>query len=397
MKNRTKILIAVLLVLLLAGCAGEAAPAEVPEPSNVPGTAEAPEATESPETTEEPGTVDAEAVGDETDPNVLRLASAKKQIRNKKVGRYGMVPVYGRDIKDGVYPVHVDSSSPFFKIAAAELIVEDGELYGRITIPSMSYLYVYPGTIKQARNAAKDTWIGFEEVEHQTVFTIPVRALDTEMECAAYSKARKKWYARQLVFYASSLPADALLIDLPDYELIEAAVDAFDLEGVEELLSAPQAAQAGSLPPPEAVYVDLPDGEYSIEVNMTGGSGRASISSPTLLIVRGGRAYARLIWSSAYYDYMTIEKDWFYNLTTDGGNSTFEIPITAMDDPISVVADTTAMGDPLEIEYTLTFYSDSIGEKGQIPQEAAKKVLVIAAVIIVAGGVLNWYVKKKRA
>ena len=130
---------------------------------------------------------------------------------------------------------------------------------------------------------------------------------------------------------------------------------------------------------------------------MTGGSGRASVSSPTLLTVRQGKAYARLLWSSAYYDYMTIDSDRFFNLTTDGGNSTFEIPISAMDDPISVVADTTAMGDPLEIEYALTFYSDSVGDKGQIPQEAAKKVLVIAGAVIVVGGVLNYFVKKKRA
>ena len=43
-----------------------------------------------------------------------------------------------------------------------------------------------------------------------------------------------------------------------------------------------------------------------------------------------------------------------------------------MDEPVSVIADTTAMGSPHEVEYTLLFYSDSIGSKGQLPQEAAK-------------------------
>jgi hypothetical protein len=129
---------------------------------------------------------------------------------------------------------------------------------------------------------------------------------------------------------------------------------------------------------------------------MTGGSGRASISSPTLLIIRDGKAYARLLWSSAHYDYMILEDTVYYNLSDDGGNSSFEIPITAMDEGIPVIADTTAMGDPVEIEYTLTFYAESIGDKGMIPQEAAKKVLLVAAVIIVLGGVLNWLLKKKR-
>ena len=38
----------------------------------------------------------------------------------------------------------------------------------------------------------------------------------------------------------------------------------------------------------------------------------------------------------------------------------------------------------------------TVGAKGQIPQEAAKKVLILAGTIIAAGGVLNYFVKKRR-
>ena len=379
------ILASLLLTLMLAGCAApktQAPPTSAPESE----TAAAPTPAAAAENADE----------DKYDESVRRLAEAQKNIRTRKLGRYGMVPVYGRDVCDGVYPIHVDSSSPFFRIAAAELIVENGEMYGRITIPSMSYLYVYPGTKFQADKASEEDWIGFEEVDHHTVFTLPIEALDKEVECAAYSKAREIWYDRHLVFYASSLPKEALRITLPDYELIEAAIRAYDLEGVEELLNAPEAKEAAKLPPPEAVAVELPDGEYSIEVNMTGGSGRASVSSPTLLIVRGGKAYARLLWSSAYYDYMILEDHYYLNETTDGGNSTFEVPITAMDEGITVIADTTAMGDPVEIEYVLTFYQESVGRKSDIPQEAAKKVLTVGGAMIILGGILNYFVKKKR-
>ena len=61
-----------------------------------------------------------------------------------------------------------------------------------------------------------------------------------------------------------------------------------------------------------------------------------------------------------------------------------------------VIADTLAMGTPHEINYTLIFYSDSIGSKNQLPQEAAKRVVAVAMVIIVGGGILNYFVKKKR-
>ncbi|MEI3173561.1 MAG: hypothetical protein V8S76_05660 [Lachnospiraceae bacterium] len=61
-----------------------------------------------------------------------------------------------------------------------------------------------------------------------------------------------------------------------------------------------------------------------------------------------------------------------------------------------MIADTLAMGIPHEINYTLIFYSDSIGSKSQLPQEAAKRVVAVAMVIIVGGGILNYFVKKKR-
>lgn len=146
----------------------------------------------------------------------------------------------------------------------------------------------------------------------------------------------------------------------------------------------------------DAVVLDAADGEYSIEVNMTGGSGRASVSSPTWLVVREGRAYARLVWSSSYYDYMVVEGQRYDNLADDSGNSTFVIPVVAMDRGFSVIADTTAMGDPVEVEYVLTFYSATIDDVDAIPQVAAIKVLYIAVVIIVVGGVLNHVLKKRK-
>ena len=84
------------------------------------------------------------------------------------------------------------------------------------------------------------------------------------------------------------------------------------------------------------------------------------------------------------------------NETTDGGNSTFTIPIAAMDAPMPVIADTTAMGDPVEIEYELTFYKDTINSVTKVPQEAAKRVIYIALLIIIGGGILNLVLKRRK-
>lgn len=323
-----------------------------------------------------------------------QLAKAGKSIRDRKVGHYGMVPIYGRDIEDGTYAVKVESTSVFFRIIEAELTVSGDEMTANITIGSRSYLYVYMGSAEQAGKAPQGDWISGDEGQRYTVFTIPVPALNAPFECAAYSRNRQIWYDRQLLIDASALPEDALAFELPDYALVEKAVVDFEPDGTAAMDD--DEAEVTRPAPLEPVSLPRSDGEYSIEVNLAGGSGRANVSSPTLLIVREGKAYARLLWSSPYYDYMIIGETIYENLTTDGGNSTFEIPVTAMDEPMAVIADTTAMGDPLEIEYTLTFYSESLGDKSQIPQEAARKVLYISLAIIVVGGVLNHFVKKKR-
>ena len=315
---------------------------------------------------------------------------------------YGMTPIYAQDVENGTYPVEVMSDSPYFKMRDASLSVQDGEMTLRFAIHSLSYLYVFEGTAKEARHTEDESlFIPREEKDGESIFTIHVDALNKEIPCAAYSKGRKKWYGRNVVVYASSLPQDALKIDLPDYALIQDALEYYEEAGMTDLskrAEEEETSDAGTeAETNEAVPVDLDDGEYSIECNMTGGSGRASISSPTILMVKDGRAYAHLLWSSTYYDYMLLGGEKFLNQTTDGGNSTFDIPITAFDEGITVIADTTAMGDPVEIEYVLTFYSDSIGDKGLVPQEAAKKVLIYAAVVIAVGGVLNYFVKRKRS
>lgn len=143
------------------------------------------------------------------------------------------------------------------------------------------------------------------------------------------------------------------------------------------------------------VKTDLTDGEYSIQVDLEGGSGKASVSSPTLMLVKDGRMYAELQWSSSNYDYMIVDGEKFLNESEEGRNSVFIVPITVLDDKMEVIADTLAMGAPHEINYTLTFYEDSIGSKGQLPQEAAKRVVAVALVIIVGGGILNYFVNKR--
>ena len=320
-----------------------------------------------------------------------KVAGASAMASAKALLLEGMEPITADKVKEGTYEIEAESTSPFFKIRGAELTVKDGKMTAVLNFDSKSYPLVYMGTGDEAAAAPYEDYIEFDD--DAWTFTVPVEALDAEIDCAAYSKRRNQWYDRKLMFYAATLPPEALLVDLPEYgEPVENSGASVAKTAADVSLG----KTGNENPETGAVPIDMPDGEYSIEVNMTGGSGRASVSSPTWLIVKDGYAYARLLWSSSYYDYMIVDEVRYDNLTDDGSNSTFVIPILAMDEEIPVVADTTAMGDPVEIEYFLTFYSNTVDDKDAIPQEAAIKVLYIALVIIVAGGILNYVLKRRK-
>lgn len=338
------------------------------------------------------------------------VAGSSEMSAMKEVGSYGMTPISGESVKDGRYDVRVESSSSFFRIKECGLTVKKGRMSAVITIDSTSYKCVFMGAAKEAAVAEEEEYIFPKEKGGQSYFTIPVEALNKPLACAAFSKKEKQWYDRNILIDASSLPEEALEFKLPDYELIGKAVDQYEKNGGrdrekesagsegtgsgEESGSGEQTADKVNAAIPADIAMD--DGTYSIEVNMTGGSGRASVSSPTWFYVRNGKAYAKLLWSSSHYDYMKLVGIKYGNESTDGGNSTFTIPVAAFDQPIKVIADTTAMGDPVEIEYELTFYQDTIDSVTKVPQEAAKKVICIALIIIVVGGILNIFLKRKR-
>ena len=335
-------------------------------------------------------------------PGYEKVADASSTYGMKPIGSYGMVPVYGQDIADGSYVVETECTSPFFRILEAKLNVQDGEMSAVLTMSSASYLFVCMNTAEGAAAAEFDTYIPMVDTqEGRHTFTVPVKALDTPIDCAAFSKNRKRWYARRIIFRASSIPEDALSFRLPDQQRIKDAIELYDEEhGTDSMaeLSGENVVESRVSIIDDFSPVDMeePDGEYSIDVDLSGGSGRANVTTPTWLYVKDGKGYAKLLWSSSYYDYMIVGGEMYLNETTDGSNSTFTIPITVLNEPMEVVADTTAMGDPLEIEYSLTFYGDTVGDKGRIPQEAAKKVFLYALIVMVVGGVLNYFVKKKR-
>jgi len=98
---------------------------------------------------------------------------------------------------------------------------------------------------------------------------------------------------------------------------------------------------------------ELGDGEYTVNVTLSGGSGRVTVESPAKLIVKDGLMTAEIVWNSKNYTRMIVGGERYFPVNA-GGNSTFEIPVT-LDEDISVTAQTVAMSEVHDIDYVLRF------------------------------------------
>ena len=234
-------------------------------------------------------------------------------------------------LPDGVYTAEFSTDSSMFHVSEAcdgkgTLTVKDGVMTIHISLGSKKILNLYPGL---AEDAAKDGAVLLEPTtdtvtysdgmtEEVYGFDVPVPVIGEEFDLALIG-TKGKWYDHK--------------VKVSD-PVAEGAADTFDLSTVE-------------------------DGSYTIELTMEGGSGRASIQSPTQITVADGAATAILEWSSPNYDYMLVNGEKYLPVNTEG-NSVFEVPVEALDAPLTMIGDTVAMSTPHEVEYTVTFHSDTL-------------------------------------
>lgn len=285
-----------------------------------------------------------------------QVAGADEMSKAQQVGQEGMVVVYGKDVKDGTYDIKVDSSSAMFKVVSCKLTVKDGKMAAVMTMSGTGYLKVFMGTGEEAVAADESEYIPFVENENgEHTYEVPVDALNKVIDLTSFSKNKEKWYDRQMVFRADSLPEDAVLANL------------------------------------DANKLDYKDGEYTIDVDLAGGTGRASVTSPAQMTITDGEAVVRLEWSSSNYDYMIISDRKYFPMAGEE-NSVFEIPVYVFDSPMTVIADTTAMSQPHEIDYTLTFHSDTIEKAGGI----SAGIIAVIIAVIAACSIVAAVLKKKK-
>ena len=237
------------------------------------------------------------------------------------------------DLPDGMYTAEFTTDSSMFHVNEAYdnkgiLTVKDGQATIHITLTSKKIVNLFLGTAEDAQKdgaellePTTDT-VDYEDgtTDEAYGFDVPVPALDEEFDLALIG-TKGEWYDHK-VKVSNPQPQE----------------DAADTIG----------------------DVQLTDGTYEMDLDFEGGSGKASISSPARVTISNGDAIATVEWSSPNYDYMLIDGEKYMPVNTEG-NSVFEIPVI-LDEPMQVIGDTVAMSTPHEIEYTLTFHSQTAQE-----------------------------------
>ncbi|MBO4702882.1 MAG: hypothetical protein J5625_09520 [Lachnospiraceae bacterium] len=243
------------------------------------------------------------------------------------------------ELEDGVYIADFDTDSTMFHVnemldGKGELTVKDGKMTIHISLPSKTIQNLYYGL---AEDAQKDGAVLLEPTidtidyndgttEDVHGFDIPVPYLDDEFDVALIGK-KGVWYDHKV---SVSNPV---------------------LKGDDE---------SGNS---DAETVSVSEGDYTIEVSLEGGSGKATITSPAQIKTSDDGSQVVLVeWSSPNYDYMLVGEEKYLPVNPEGENSIFEIPVANFDEPLEVIADTVAMSKPHEIEYTLIFHSDTMKE-----------------------------------
>ncbi len=233
-------------------------------------------------------------------------------------------------LPDDIYDADFNTDSSMFHVSEAcdgkgTLTVENGKMTMHVSLQSQKIVNLYLGMAADAPDH-EDDWlqptidtVTYADGTSDEVygFDIPVEAVDTDFQLAILG-TKGTWYDH-VVSVANAVPA---------------------VDG-------------------DAAAKVPADDTYTCAVTLVGGSGRATVDSPAALTVADGTMTATIVWSSPNYDYMLIDGEKYLPTNTEG-NSTFEIPVAALDTALAVTADTVAMSTPHEIEYTLTFDSTTL-------------------------------------
>lgn len=193
--------------------------------------------------------------------------------------------------EDGVYTAEFKTDSSMFQAnetceGMGTLTVENGEMTFHVSLRSKKILNLYLGTAEDAKQNESE-WlqpttdtVTYKDGTSEEVygFDIPLKSVDKDFDLALIG-TKGTWYDHKVS------------VRNPQPLVEDTASDA---------------------------ETEVPkDGTYTCNVTLEGGSGRATIESPTELTVADGKMTAEITWSSPNYDYMIVDGEKYLPVNTE--------------------------------------------------------------------------------
>ena len=238
-------------------------------------------------------------------------------------------------LADGEYSAKFTTDSSMFHVNetldnTGTMTVKDGKATIHVSLASKNIVNLFAGKAEDAKKEGaalikpSTDEIKYPDGKTDEVygFDIPVPAIDREFDCALLG-TKGNWYDHKV-----------------------------KVTDVKEKGAAGSSASSGS-----GSAADLKDGEYKIDFDFSGGSGRGGVETATL-ITGGGQMQVKISMTSNKYTKCVVDGKTYEN-TIENDKSTFTFP-AVLDKDMKIVATTTAMSQPHDIEYTIKLKSASL-------------------------------------
>jgi hypothetical protein len=124
------------------------------------------------------------------------------------------------------------------------------------------------------------------------------------------------------------------------------------------------------------------DGTYPVEFTFEGGTGKGGVEAVEAELAGGEVKTLVITMTSPNYDYCIYYGEQYINSSKEG-NSVFTVPY--VEESFLLTADTVAMSQPHEIDYTVTLNMDSLwkaAEKGGVSLPLIAGIAIVVVVIV---------------
>ena len=257
---------------------------------------------------------------------------------------------------------------------------KDGTMTATFSLSGEGYDYVYMGSAKQAAKAPKKNWIKGKVVNGYYTFTVPVSKLDKKLTISPHSKkyasdgdpSTEPWRdGKWIIFYSDgAVKVKDGASAVPTKKKKSSKSKSGKQSGSQTKFKNDKKADkeskwkddSGKSTHAVDNRTSLKDGVYTPDrFNWSGGSGRLAFIRCDKITVRGGQAFATIVFGSSYYD--SLKANGRVYSKQGGGNSRFVIPVK-LNANNTIIGRTTAMSSPHWVKYTIFIYKAGANGKG---------------------------------